>query len=117
MCFLLPCSRRVRASVNAWYPHRFVRESLLDKTVLLNVEYSDGNDTYVSVADSETKTDLLLEIITAGFLFAAPRRESFLKPLYSEYSKAQTAASSGRFGMWKYGDVSQEDDKEFGAKK
>lgn len=86
----------------------------IDRTLLLNVEYTIGNLPYITLLDASTKEDIVKGLISDGLLMVENRREKRLQKLLSEYTAAQDEAKKARLNMWRYGDITEDDDKEFG---
>jgi len=99
-----------RAAVDAF------KEDVLDKILLLNVEYKLGNNvTAVSLVHPSTNEDIGKGIISDGFLHVQKHRDRRLTKLIEEYKKAEEDAKHNHRNIWMYGDVRPEDDdKEFG---
>ncbi|XP_070535997.1 staphylococcal nuclease domain-containing protein 1-like [Ptychodera flava] len=91
----------------------FKREAL-NNNFLLNVEYRVGGLEYVSLQKAEKKEDVIQGLIAEGLLMAEKRREKRLQPLVTEYKKSQDQARKARLNLWRYGDFTEDDAKEFG---
>jgi staphylococcal nuclease domain-containing protein 1 len=107
---------------------------VMNKTLLLNVEYRVGSQEYVSLLFSDNKEDVVQGLVSEGFLLAEKRRERRLGKLVDAYMKAQDKAKKARVGsfavshlaeafilfvfrqmnLWQYGDFTADDAKEFG---
>ncbi|XP_067676667.1 staphylococcal nuclease domain-containing protein 1-like [Haliotis asinina] len=85
---------------------------IINKQLMLNIEYKGPPD-YVTLV-TEAKEDIALGLISKGFLLVEPRRERRLAKIVSDYTKAQEKAKSQRLNLWRYGDFTQDDAKEFG---
>ncbi|XP_071115378.1 staphylococcal nuclease domain-containing protein 1-like [Haliotis cracherodii] len=85
---------------------------IINKQLMLNTEYKGPPD-YVTLV-TEAKEDIALGLISKGFLLVEPRRERRLAKIVSDYTKAQEKAKSQRLNLWRYGDFTQDDAKEFG---
>nr|QBI71281.1 ebna2 binding protein P100 [Thermobia domestica] len=85
-----------------------------NRTLQLNVEYRAGGVPYASLRDSETKEDIAQNLIKDGLLLVENRREKRLQKLIEEYKAAQETAKKNHAGIWEYGDITEDDAKEFG---
>lgn len=67
---------------------------ILNKTMLLNIEYRGGSGSpdYVSLKHAETDDDVVTALITEGYLTVEARKEKRLAKMVSEYQKAQEEA-------------------------
>uniref|UniRef100_A0A8D9BSS8 Staphylococcal nuclease domain-containing protein 1 n=1 Tax=Cacopsylla melanoneura TaxID=428564 RepID=A0A8D9BSS8_9HEMI len=92
--------------------HR-LEEEIENRKVLLNVEYNITGSPYVTVLDASTKTDLIKALIAAGYFLVETRRDKRLQKLVGEYEAAQQEALKNRYNMWEYGDIREDDDKDF----
>jgi staphylococcal nuclease domain-containing protein 1 len=81
----------------------------------LNVEYRQGNISYATLVDnSNNDEDIAKTLIREGLLLLESRRERKLQKLVSEYREAQEFARKSHANMWMYGDITEDDAKEFG---
>lgn len=87
---------------------------VMNKQLLLNVEYRVGSQEYVSLLYSDNKEDVVQGLISEGFLLVEKRREKRLSKLVDSYLKAQDKAKKSRLNLWQYGDFTEDDAKEFG---
>jgi staphylococcal nuclease domain-containing protein 1 len=90
-----------------------------DSVLLLKSEYKDistGLD-HVTLQD-ELKKDIILELVNNGWFIINKerRRERRLQNTITEYRKAQDSAKKNRLNLWRYGDFTEDDAKEFGYK-
>ncbi|BET03491.1 Ebna2 Hypothetical protein protein P100 [Nesidiocoris tenuis] len=85
-----------------------------DRVLLLNFEYADKGISYVTLHDPDKKDDIGKSLVSEGFLLVQKRRERRLEEVVKAYQEAENTAKSKREGMWVYGDVREDDDKEFG---
>ncbi|KAF6035658.1 SND1 [Bugula neritina] len=91
--------------------------SVSNKTLYMNVESrgTAGVVDAVSLYLNEDGTgDVALALLEKGFLLVESRRERRLQKLMSEYRAAQNSAKKSRLNLWEYGDITQDDAKEFG---
>ncbi|KAL1117006.1 hypothetical protein AAG570_004334, partial [Ranatra chinensis] len=87
---------------------------VVNKAFLMNVEYSTGGSTFVTLVDPTTKEDVGKKLIAEGFLLVDKRHEKRLQKLISEYQAAEKEAMKAHKNIWEYGDIRDDDDKEFG---
>lgn len=85
-----------------------------NRMLLLNVEYRSGPTNYVTLLTSEDKADIGKELVTNGFLMVEKRNEKRFQKIVSDYLAAQESAKSKRLNLWRYGDITEDDAKEFG---
>ncbi|CAG2245874.1 SND1 [Mytilus edulis] len=91
-------------------------DSVVNKELKLNIEYRSGGN-YVVLLYPDTDQDVAQGLISDGYLIVEKRREKKLAKLVSDYQKAQEKAKAGRLNLWRYGDFTEDDAKEFGYKK
>ncbi|KAI5729279.1 hypothetical protein M8J76_000948 [Diaphorina citri] len=60
-----------------------------------------------------SKTDLMKALIGSGFFLVETRRDKRLQKLVAEYESAQQDALKNRYNMWEYGDIREDDDRDF----
>ena len=94
-----------------------MKEDLLDRTVNLNVEYKVGTTAFVTLSDPETKDDLVKNLVADGLLMCERKGNRRTQALMTKYQEAQENAKKAHAGMWEYGDCTEDDAKEFGARK
>ncbi|BFZ25083.1 hypothetical protein BsWGS_28122 [Bradybaena similaris] len=89
---------------------------ILNKTMLLNIEYRGGSGSpdFVSLKHAETDDDVATVLVTEGYLTVEARKEKRLAKLVSDYQKAQEEAKRLRKNLWRYGDFREDDAREFG---
>lgn len=92
-------------------------DSVINKELMLNVEYRASGTSYAVLMYPGTDTDVAQSLIASGYLLAERRRERRLAKLVSEYQKSQEKAKSARLNLWRYGDFTEDDAKEFGYNK
>lgn len=92
--------------------HR-LQEELENNKVLLNVEYNITGSPYVTVLDAATKTDIMKRLVAEGYFLVEGRRDRRLAKLVAEYDAAQQEALKNRYNMWEYGDIREDDDRDF----
>lgn len=89
------------------------RSDVLDRTLLLNVEVN-GALPLATLEDPTTKVDIGKALIEDGLLLAEKRRERRLNKLLNDYKNAQSEAAKNHLKIWEYGDITEDDAKEFG---
>jgi len=90
-----------------------LKEDILDKTVKLNVEYKVGGDTFVSVHIGEE--DVGKNLLEDGLLMVERQRGRKLEKVVKAYEDAMNRAKKNHLNIWRYGDITQDDSREFGA--
>ena len=94
----------------------FIRDNCVNAKFMSNAEYNVGGKQYVTIFDADMKTDLGEMMISNGFAIAEKTREKRFEKLAAGYKSAQEAACKKRINMWEYGDITADDDREFGYK-
>nr|QBI71276.1 ebna2 binding protein P100 [Franklinothrips vespiformis] len=89
------------------------KEDVLDRTLLLNVEVI-GSPPLATLVDPTTKVDIGKSLIEDGLLLAEKRKERRLASLVAEYKEAQAVAAKNHVKIWEYGDITEDEAKEFG---
>jgi len=84
------------------------------KELLLNVEYKSGLTSYITLMSSDEKEDIGKELVAKGFVFVQKMRERKFQKIGNDYLSAQESAKKARLNLWQYGDVTEDDAKEFG---
>ncbi|KAI1286752.1 Nuclease domain-containing protein [Halotydeus destructor] len=92
-----------------------------ERTVLLKVEYKEaGGLDHVTLWDAESKDkDIVLGLVTEGYFLVNMkdrRRERRLQQTITNYKQAMDEAKKNRLNLWRYGDFTEDDAKEFGFK-
>nr|BAN21254.1 ebna2 binding protein P100 [Riptortus pedestris] len=95
------------------------KESVVDRTLLLNVEYDISGVRHATLLVPETekdkeKLDIGKSLVADGFLLVSKRREKRFEKIMIDYMAAQEEAKKKHLGIWQYGDIREDDDKEFG---
>lgn len=86
----------------------------LNKQCLLNVEYKRDNTEYATLVWADNKEDVAQALLSEGLLVLEPRKEKRLAKIVDEYKKAQDKAKAQRLNLWRYGDFTEDDAREFG---
>ncbi len=95
-----------------------MREDLLDRPLNMNVEYRNLGVAYVSLHDPEgpkDQTDLIKNLIADGMLLVDRKGGRRMAKLVSSYEEAMDKAKKAHLNIWEYGDITQDDAKEFGV--
>jgi len=90
-----------------------IKEDLLDKTVKLNVEYKTGGEAFVSAHIGDE--DIGKGLVEDGLLMVDKKGGRKLAKLVKEYDDAMARAKKNHLNIWQYGDITQDDAREFGA--
>ncbi|KAK6629054.1 hypothetical protein RUM43_002871 [Polyplax serrata] len=91
-----------------------LKEDIEGRTLLLNVEYKIQKLAYATLTCPKTKVDIAKELISDGLMLVDSRREKRLQKVMSEYRSAQEEAKKDHRFIWQYGDITEDDAKEFG---
>merc|ERR1712142_256544 len=92
-----------------------LKEDLMDKTVKLNVEYKLGSVSYVSIVDKASDQDIGKNLIAEGLLMAEKRGGRRVSKLVDSYLEAMSQAKRKHLNIWRYGDITEDDAREFGV--
>jgi len=90
-----------------------LKEDLLDKTVKLNVEYKTGNDVFVTVHEGDD--DIGKGLIEDGLFLVDKKGGRKFAKMVKEYDDAMQKAKKQHLNIWRYGDITDDDAKEFGV--
>ncbi|XP_018333811.1 staphylococcal nuclease domain-containing protein 1 [Agrilus planipennis] len=94
-----------------------LREDTADIKLLLNVEYKiQGSPPSVTLVN-ENKEDIIKSLIEDGMFLVDKRKERRLQKLISEYKESEEKARKAHLNIWEYGDITEDDAKEFGLAK
>ncbi|CAH1366960.1 unnamed protein product [Tenebrio molitor] len=98
---------------------KYLREDTAVSKVLMNVEYRvQGSPPAASLhIDSTPEGDIVKNLITEGFLLVENRKERRQNKLLAAYKEAQEVAKRNHSNIWEYGDITEDDAKEFGLGK
>jgi len=91
-----------------------LKEDTQDCKLKLNVEYKVGNTEYITLLNESTGADIGEALVRDGFLLVDNRKEKRLQKLMKEYRNAEREAKTHHRGVWQYGDITQDDAREFG---
>lgn len=92
----------------------FYEETNTNAGLLLNVEYKNGIIPCVTLVTSDEKEDIGKRLIEKGYVLAERRTEKKYQKLISDYVSSQEVAKKNRANLWVYGDITEDDAKEFG---
>ncbi|XP_074613274.1 staphylococcal nuclease domain-containing protein 1-like [Acropora palmata] len=88
---------------------------VINRQFMLNVEFKVSNQVYVTLVQ-ENGEDVAKTLVSDGLVTVEKRNEKRLQKVMDEYNKAQDVARKARVNLWRYGDFTQDDAKEFGFK-
>lgn len=91
----------------------FQEEVSGESQLQLNVEYRVGGQEYVTLLNS-SGNDIGKNLLQEGWVLLEERRDRHLQELLQEYTAARDSAKAKRLNLWCYGDVTEDDSKEFG---
>ncbi|XP_072045647.1 staphylococcal nuclease domain-containing protein 1-like [Amphiura filiformis] len=108
-CVLLPKDEEYKQEALDAFRH-----DILNNQFLLNVEYHSGSQDFVTILTPEAREDVSQKLISDGLVLAEHRREKRLNKMVTEYKAAQETARKNRLNLWRYGDITEDDAREFG---
>ncbi|XP_066992984.1 staphylococcal nuclease domain-containing protein 1 [Anabrus simplex] len=87
-----------------------------NRNLLLNVEYKNHNIPFVTLVESTASgdQDIAKNLIEEGLLLVEERKEKRLQSLMKEYKETQEIAKKKHLKVWQYGDITEDEAKEFG---
>jgi len=91
-----------------------LERDIMNRQIMINFEYKVGNQQHVTAAFPDTKEDVAQSLVSEGYLLVEKRPEKRLQKLVLSYIKSQEKAKSTRMNIWRYGDITEDDAKEFG---
>eukprot|EP00088_Acartia_fossae_P009398 TRINITY_DN1454_c0_g2_i3.p1 TRINITY_DN1454_c0_g2~~TRINITY_DN1454_c0_g2_i3.p1 ORF type:complete len:902 (-),score=331.27 TRINITY_DN1454_c0_g2_i3:535-3240(-) len=91
-----------------------LKEDLLDQTLNMNVEYRIGTEAYVTLITPDKKMDIGKGLVEDGLLMIDRKGGRKLASLQKEYVEAMEKAKKAHLNIWRYGDITADDAKEFG---
>lgn len=89
------------------------RNLIINRQFMLNVEYKSSGQDFVTLVQ-ENGDDVAKSLVTEGLVTVEKRKEKRLQKLMEEYNRAQDGARKARVNLWRYGDFTDDDAKEFG---
>ncbi|RZC41141.1 staphylococcal nuclease domain-containing protein 1, partial [Asbolus verrucosus] len=98
---------------------KYLREDTAVSKLLLNVEYRvQGSPPAASLhVDSTPQGDIIMNLISDGLLLVENKKERRQNKLLAAYKEAQEGAKRNHSNIWEYGDITEDDVKEFGLRK
>lgn len=92
-----------------------MREDLLDRTLNMNVEYRISGESFVTLYTTDSnKMDVGKALVEDGLLMVDRKGGRKLASLQKEYVEAMEKAKKAHLNIWRYGDITADDAKEFG---
>jgi len=85
-----------------------------DGEVVVNSEWRAASTDHVTLAKAD-KTDVAKLLLQTGMVLLDPRRDTRFEAMVKDYTAAQDAARKGHLGIWRYGDITDDDAPEFGV--
>ncbi|EDV26392.1 uncharacterized protein TRIADDRAFT_49990 [Trichoplax adhaerens] len=82
----------------------------------LEVEFKLQNQEHVSLYTAD-QLNVAKELISKGYLQVQNRREKRLAKLVTEFKESENIARMDRLNIWRYGDITPDDAREFGYSK
>jgi len=93
-----------------------LKEDLLDQEVNMNVEYKVGSDIYVTMS-LDSGADIGKGLVEDGLLLVDRKGGRKFAKLLNEYEESMQKAKKSHLNIWRYGDITADDAKEFGTGK
>ncbi|CAL8131754.1 unnamed protein product [Orchesella dallaii] len=91
-----------------------LRRDTNNDVFLLNVEYKASGLDYITLADKTSKEDITQNLVKEGFLLVDNRKERRLQKLVKDYQAAEKEAKTKHLNIWQYGDITEDNAREFG---
>ncbi|RDD43774.1 hypothetical protein TrispH2_003888 [Trichoplax sp. H2] len=91
-------------------------EILSEQQLGLEVEFKLQNQEHVSLYTAD-QLNVAKELISKGYLQVQNRREKRLAKLVTEFKESENIARMDRLNIWRYGDITPDDAREFGYSK
>ena len=91
-----------------------LKEDVLDRKVKINVEYKVGNLDFVTITDISNNDDIGKNLVTDGLMMVEKKGGRRLAKVVNSYIEAQDSAKKNHMNIWEYGDITQDDAREFG---
>jgi len=91
-----------------------LKQDTMDGNFSLNVEYKVGGIEYISLVDDAKKSDVAQNLVKEGLLLVENRKERRLQKLMKDFKTAENEAKSNHLNVWRYGDPTADDAREFG---
>lgn len=93
-----------------------LKADLLDQTLNMNVEYRVAGETFVTLFTVEKKLDIGKALVEDGLLMVDRKVGRKLASLQKDYLEAMEDAKKKHLNIWRYGDITDDDAKEWGMK-
>jgi len=97
----------------------FFQEAASERVLLLKSEYKELNSGLENVTlQDDSGKDIVLDLVSNGWFLINKerRRERRLQKTITDYRQAQDSAKKNRLNLWRYGDFTEDDAREFGFK-
>jgi len=91
-------------------------EAAWGKTAVARVEDRMGDALIVTLLD-DAKQNITESLVGQGLVRVVKVADKRLKPLHAKLKEKEAAAKSARMGMWRFGDIDEDDDDEFGMRR
>lgn len=91
-----------------------LNHDVFGKQLVVNSEYKANGVDFVTGQLGESRDDVAFSLISDGILLVENRKEKRLSKLVASYMNAQEKAKSARQNLWRYGDITEDDAREFG---
>ena len=91
-----------------------LKEDVLDRKVKINVEYKVGNLDFVTITDISNNDDIGKNLVADGLMMVEKKGGRRLAKVVNSYIEAQDSAKKNHMNIWEYGDITQDDAREFG---
>lgn len=72
---------------------------VMNRQLMLNVEYRNAGQEVVSLCDPESKEDIAKGLISSGYVLVEQRKEKRFAKMMAEYNKAQDLAKANRVSV------------------
>lgn len=89
-------------------------QDVLNRTLNLNVEFVNNGLSNATLFDPTSKADIGKGLVQDGFILVEKRPGRRFAKIVNEYKEAEQAARKSHIGIWKYGDISEDNATEFG---
>jgi staphylococcal nuclease domain-containing protein 1 len=96
-----------------------LRDLVWGKTMMANIESRANGEVEVSLGNPESNVLVASALVEAGLARPQKRHEKYLAPIIRKLNQHAEKARTSRCGMWRYGDVPDEelDEPEFVPRK
>jgi len=90
----------------------YLKEMVLGKRMMANVEFRDSGRLYLSLGDPDSNVHVNAAMIRAGLARLDRRHRRYSSPLFIKLRDEEEKAKSSRAGLWLYGDAPDSDEEE-----